>query len=119
MNNRLEPKDVKDLLILISGKRPLTENIAAKLCTGKDPVESGMQIYGIFKNGDLVATMTAVFFETPAKNLRIAYISDAFFRNDSKNISYITTLRDSAKEDAIKCFKAQYFYDEMGRCVNL
>ncbi len=111
INLRLDDNSVNDLMKLVKGKYPLTEETAKEICKGIHPTQTCTQVYGCYHNGkDLVAIMTATYSVVfPHKDgTRMVHISGAYTREDMRGRGYATTLLKAIERDAKECFHADY-----------
>ena len=111
-NCRLTSRDIGEL-ILLAIDYPIDKKTALKMCSGRNPIRPGAQIYGICDgSGKLVSIMTAsfnyVFPHDDGKRGRMVHISGAFSHRDSRGQGYATRLIEAIEKDARRYFKADY-----------
>lgn len=113
-NLRLEKENIKDLLQFgkDEGLFTMDEESALLYCSGKDPLDQGVQTYGIYENEELVAIMTAtyqrIFPHEDNPHGRTVQLSGAFTTAKYRHRGYASKLLEAIEKDAKTYFRADY-----------
>ena len=107
------------------------EQMVKDYCKGNDPYEMCVQTYGVYDDDELIAVMTAsyfnVFYHPDSPSGRIVHISGAFTRPERRCQGYGKMLLDKITEDAKRYYGADYlccdtiapqFFGKCGFIVN-
>ena len=111
INFRLDRSSVSDLLELVQGKYPLSEDLALQICDGSNPVTPRTQVYGVYKEGlELVSIMTATYLIVfpNADGSRVVHISGAYTKESERHKKYAASLLAAIEKDAVEHFGADY-----------